>query len=80
MPSREHNLNLRSASLHLLADSFGSVAAVAAGVADLVARVVLVRSCGRHRRRGNDRRQQLAAGVGGGGDSPGVHSPAYRRG
>ncbi|PIU53441.1 MAG: cation transporter [Deltaproteobacteria bacterium CG07_land_8_20_14_0_80_60_11] len=33
MPSREHNLNLRSAFLHLLADSFGSVAAVAAGVA-----------------------------------------------
>jgi cobalt-zinc-cadmium efflux system protein len=33
MPSREHNLNLRSAFLHLLADSFGSVAAIAAGVA-----------------------------------------------
>ncbi len=33
MPSRAHNLNLRSAFLHLLADSFGSVAAIAAGVA-----------------------------------------------
>ena len=33
MPSREHNLNLRSAFLHLLADSFGSVAAIAAGAA-----------------------------------------------
>jgi cobalt-zinc-cadmium efflux system protein len=33
MPSREHNLNLRSAFLHLLADSLGSVAAIAAGVA-----------------------------------------------
>jgi len=33
MPSREHNLNLRSAFLHLLADSFGSVAAIAAGLA-----------------------------------------------
>ena len=33
MPTREHNLNLRSAFLHLLADSFGSLAAVAAGLA-----------------------------------------------
>jgi cobalt-zinc-cadmium efflux system protein len=33
MPSRGHNLNLRSAFLHLLADSCGSVAAIAAGVA-----------------------------------------------
>ena len=33
LPSREHNLNLRSAFLHLLADSFGSVAAIAAGLA-----------------------------------------------
>jgi cobalt-zinc-cadmium efflux system protein len=33
MPSREHNINLRSAFLHLLADSLGSVAAIAAGVA-----------------------------------------------
>jgi cobalt-zinc-cadmium efflux system protein len=33
MPSRAHNLNLRSAFLHLLADSLGSVAAIAAGVA-----------------------------------------------
>jgi cobalt-zinc-cadmium efflux system protein len=33
MPSREHNLNLRSAFLHLLGDSFGSVAAIAAGAA-----------------------------------------------
>jgi cobalt-zinc-cadmium efflux system protein len=32
-PSRGHNLNLRSAFLHLLADSFGSVAAIAAGLA-----------------------------------------------
>jgi cobalt-zinc-cadmium efflux system protein len=32
-PSREHNLNLRSAFLHLLADSLGSVAAIAAGLA-----------------------------------------------
>jgi len=32
-PAREHNLNLRSAFLHLLADSLGSVAAIAAGVA-----------------------------------------------
>jgi cobalt-zinc-cadmium efflux system protein len=32
-PSREHNINLRSAFLHLLADSFGSVAAIAAGLA-----------------------------------------------
>jgi cobalt-zinc-cadmium efflux system protein len=33
MPSREHNLNLRSAFLHLLADCFGSVAAIASGAA-----------------------------------------------
>jgi cobalt-zinc-cadmium efflux system protein len=33
MPSRKHNLNLRSAFLHLLGDSLGSVAAIAAGVA-----------------------------------------------
>jgi cobalt-zinc-cadmium efflux system protein len=33
MPSRTHNLNLRSAFLHLLGDSLGSVAAIAAGVA-----------------------------------------------
>ncbi len=33
MPSREHNLNLRSAFLHLLGDSLGSVAAIGAGVA-----------------------------------------------
>jgi cobalt-zinc-cadmium efflux system protein len=33
MPSREHNLNLRSAFLHLFGDSLGSVAAIAAGVA-----------------------------------------------
>jgi cobalt-zinc-cadmium efflux system protein len=35
-PSREHNLNLRSAFLHLLADSLGSVAAMAAGAAILL--------------------------------------------
>jgi cobalt-zinc-cadmium efflux system protein len=34
-PSREHSINLRSAFLHLLADSLGSVAAIAAGVAIL---------------------------------------------
>jgi cobalt-zinc-cadmium efflux system protein len=33
MPTRGHNLNLRSAFMHLLADSFGSVAAIAAGLA-----------------------------------------------
>lgn len=33
MPTRERGINLRSAFLHLLADSFGSVAAIAAGVA-----------------------------------------------
>jgi cobalt-zinc-cadmium efflux system protein len=33
LPAREHNLNLRSAFLHLLADSLGSVAAIAAGAA-----------------------------------------------
>ncbi len=33
MPTRSHNLNLRSAFLHLLGDSLGSVAAIAAGVA-----------------------------------------------
>jgi cobalt-zinc-cadmium efflux system protein len=33
LPSRAHNLNLRSAFLHLLGDSLGSVAAIAAGVA-----------------------------------------------
>jgi cobalt-zinc-cadmium efflux system protein len=33
MPSREHNLNLRSAFLHLLSDCFGSVAAIVAGLA-----------------------------------------------
>ncbi len=32
-PTREHDLNLRSAFLHLLADSLGSVAAIAAGLA-----------------------------------------------
>ena len=35
-PTREHNLNLRSAFLHLLADSLGSVAAMAAGLAILL--------------------------------------------
>jgi cobalt-zinc-cadmium efflux system protein len=35
-PSREHNINLRSAFLHLLADSLGSVAAMAAGAAILL--------------------------------------------
>jgi cobalt-zinc-cadmium efflux system protein len=33
LPSREHSLNLRSAFLHLLGDSLGSVAAIGAGVA-----------------------------------------------
>ncbi|MEJ2672174.1 MAG: cation diffusion facilitator family transporter [Deltaproteobacteria bacterium] len=33
LPSREHNLNLRSAFLHLLGDCFGSAAAIAAGLA-----------------------------------------------
>jgi cobalt-zinc-cadmium efflux system protein len=33
MPSREHNLNLRSAFLHLLGDCLGSMAAIVAGVA-----------------------------------------------
>lgn len=32
-PTKDHNLNLRSAFLHLLADSLGSVAAIAAGLA-----------------------------------------------
>lgn len=32
LPSRQHNLNLRSAFLHLLGDSLGSVAAIAAGI------------------------------------------------
>ncbi|MGQ9688490.1 MAG: cation diffusion facilitator family transporter [Desulfobaccales bacterium] len=32
-PAREHNLNLRSAFLHLVADSLGSVAAIGAGLA-----------------------------------------------
>ncbi len=32
-PTREHNINLRSAFLHLVADSLGSVAAIAAGAA-----------------------------------------------
>jgi len=35
MPTREHGLNLRSAFLHLLADSLGSVAAIAAALAIL---------------------------------------------
>jgi cobalt-zinc-cadmium efflux system protein len=35
-PTREHNINLRSAFLHLLADSLGSVAAMAAGAAILL--------------------------------------------
>ena len=35
-PSREHSLNLRSAFLHLAADSLGSVAAMAAGAAILL--------------------------------------------
>ena len=35
-PSREHNLNVRSAFLHLAADSLGSVAAMAAGAAILL--------------------------------------------
>ncbi len=35
-PSREHSINLRSAFLHLLADSLGSVAAMAAGAAILL--------------------------------------------
>jgi cobalt-zinc-cadmium efflux system protein len=34
-PTREHNINLRSAFLHLLADSLGSLAAIAAGAAIL---------------------------------------------
>jgi len=32
LPTREHGINLRSAFLHLLADSLGSVAAIAAGL------------------------------------------------
>ena len=32
-PTKDHSINLRSAFLHLLADSLGSVAAIAAGVA-----------------------------------------------
>lgn len=32
-PTKDHNINLRSAFLHLLADSLGSVAAIAAGLA-----------------------------------------------
>ena len=78
MPTRGHNLNLRSAFLHLLADSFGSVAAIAAGRGHLVARLVLVRPPGRRHRGGADRHRQLAAGVGGRGYSAGVHPPAYR--
>jgi cobalt-zinc-cadmium efflux system protein len=35
-PAKEHNLNLRSAFLHLLADCLGSVAAIAAGAAILL--------------------------------------------
>ena len=35
-PSKEHNLNLRSAFLHLLADCLGSLAAIAAGAAILL--------------------------------------------
>jgi cobalt-zinc-cadmium efflux system protein len=35
-PTREHNINLRSAFLHLLADSLGSLAAMAAGAAILL--------------------------------------------
>jgi len=35
-PSRQHSINLRSAFLHLLADSLGSVAAMAAAVAIMV--------------------------------------------
>jgi len=35
-PTREHSLNLRSAFLHLLADSLGSLAAMAAGLAILL--------------------------------------------
>jgi cobalt-zinc-cadmium efflux system protein len=35
-PSRTHNINLRSAFLHLLADSLGSLAAIAAGGAILL--------------------------------------------
>lgn len=34
-PTRQHSINLRSAFLHLLADSLGSVAAIAAGMAIL---------------------------------------------
>jgi cobalt-zinc-cadmium efflux system protein len=33
LPTREESINLRSAFIHLLADSFGSLAAVGAGVA-----------------------------------------------
>jgi cobalt-zinc-cadmium efflux system protein len=33
MPTREHNINLRSAFIHLLSDSFASFAAVVAGLA-----------------------------------------------
>jgi cobalt-zinc-cadmium efflux system protein len=35
-PAKEHNLNLRSAFLHLLADSLGSLAAIAAGAVILL--------------------------------------------
>jgi cobalt-zinc-cadmium efflux system protein len=35
-PTKDHSINLRSAFLHLLADSLGSVAAIAAGVAIFV--------------------------------------------
>jgi cobalt-zinc-cadmium efflux system protein len=33
LPTREHNINLRSAFIHLLSDSFASFAAIAAGLA-----------------------------------------------
>ena len=79
MPSRGHNLNLRSAFLHLLADSFGSVAAIAAGVAIWWQGWYWFDPLAGDHRRGADRHRQLAAGVGGGGDSAGVHPPAYRR-
>ena len=47
MPTREHGINLRSAFIHLLSDSFASFAAVVAGAGHPVARLVLVRPPGR---------------------------------
>ncbi len=68
-PARGHGLNLRSAFLHLAADSLGSLAVIAAGLAIFFK--------GRRHYRRNDFCRQLASGSGGGRHPHGVNPQAH---